>query len=80
MNAKTARKLRQIAMAMAVGAEQKNGTKIEQVSYVTKTKAPEGALHPGTIYVSSNTWKGAYKALKKGVRTGKISNTALGIL
>ena len=77
MNAKTARKLRQIAMAMAVGAEQQNGTKIERVSYVTKTKAPEGALHPGTIYVAANSWKGAYKALKKGVRTGKINSTAV---
>lgn len=79
MNAKTVKKLRQIAMAMVVGAEQQ-GNKIERVSYVTKEKAPEGALHPGTIYVSSNSWKGVYKVLKKGVRTGKINNAALGMM
>lgn len=79
MNSRTAKKLRKIAYAMVVGAEQQ-GNKIERVSYVTKTKAPEGALHPGTIYVASNSWKGAYKALKKGVRTGKINTAALGLL
>jgi hypothetical protein len=72
MNAKTAKKLRNIAMAMVVGAEQQ-GNQIERVTYVTKAKAPEGALHPGTIYVASNTFKGAYKALKKGVRNGTIN-------
>ena len=78
MNAKTAKKLRQIAMGMVVAAEQQQqGSNIERVSYVTKEKAPEGALHPGTIYVASNSWKGAYKALKKGVRTGKINNTGV---
>ena len=76
MNAKTARKLRNIAMAMVVGAEQQ-GNKIERVTYVTKTKAPEGALHPGTIYVASNTFKGAYKALKKGVRNGTINDSVV---
>ena len=80
MNAKTAKKLRQIAMGMVVAAEQQQGNNIERVSYVTKEKAPEGALHPGTIYGASNSWKGAYKALKKGVRTGKINNASLGVL
>lgn len=78
VNAKLAKKLRKIALGMVVAAEQK-GTEIEKVSYVTKTKANPEALHPGTIYVASNTWKGAYKALKKGVRNGKISGAAVGV-
>lgn len=75
MNAKTAKRLRKIALGMVVAAEQKNGKAIERVTYVTKTKAAEGS-HPGTIFVASNTFKGAYKALKKGVRTGKIDQRA----
>lgn len=78
MNAKTAKKLRKIAMGMVVAAEQKNGKPIEKVSYVVRSGAKARADgHPGTIYVAQNTFKGAYKALKKGVRSGKITGTHL---
>jgi hypothetical protein len=78
MNAKTAKKLRKIAMGMVVAAEQKNGKPIEKTGYVVKSGAkPRADGHPGTIYVASNTFKGAYKALKKAVRTGKISTSTL---
>lgn len=78
MNAKTAKKLRKIALGMVVAAEQKNGSPIEKVSYVVKSGGkPRADGHPGTIYVAQNTFKGAYKALKKGVRTGKITNAQL---
>ncbi len=77
MNAKTAKKLRKIALGMVVAAEQQKGEKIDKVSYVTKTKPAEGALHPGTIFVAQNTFKGAYKALKKGVRNGTIGGRQL---
>lgn len=60
MNSKTAKKLRKIAMGMVVAAEEKKGTSIEKVAYVQDTK--------GTVTVAKNSWKGAYKALKNGLR------------
>lgn len=72
MNQKTAKKLRKIALGMVVAAEQQKGEKIEKVSYVINKK--------GTIMVAQNTWKGAYKALKKGVRTGQIDGRSFAAL
>lgn len=76
MNQKTAKRLRKIAMGMVVAAEQKNGKPIEKVGYVVKTGKQRADQHPGTILVAANTWKGAYKALKKGVRSGKMNLAA----
>ena len=61
MNSKTARKLRKIALGMVAAAEEKSGKKIEKTGYVIDKR--------GTISVASNTWKGAYKALKAGLRS-----------
>lgn len=60
MNAKTARKLRKIAAGMVVAAEQQGQT-IDKVAH---------KIHPrtGNIMVSEKSWKGAYKALKKGLQ------------
>ena len=72
MNEKTAKRLRKIAMGMVVAAEEK-GQKIEKVGYVQDTKT-------GQIRVAKRTWKGAYKALKNGIRKahlGKAWNAAL---
>lgn len=66
MNAKSAKRLRRIALGMAAAAEQA-GKPIEKVSYVVKELRADGE-HPGTIFVKADTFKGAYKALKKGVR------------
>ncbi len=63
MNAKTAKKLRKIAMGLLVAAEQQSGTKIKHAAY-------EGS---DTQRVSTNTYKGAYKSLKKGIRGGTIT-------
>lgn len=63
MNAKTAKKLRKITLGMVVAAEQQSGKPIEQVAYKTVN---------GRLVVAANTGKGAYKALKKGVRNGTI--------
>jgi len=60
MNAKIAKKLRKIALGMVVAAEQ-NGKKIEKVVYLQDGKT-------GQIRVSQQSWKGAYKALKKGLK------------
>lgn len=64
MNSKTAKKLRKIALGLVVTAEQQSGTKIQNSAYKTTGN---------TLEVSTNTYKGAYKALKKGVRTGNIT-------
>jgi iron-sulfur cluster repair protein YtfE (RIC family) len=58
MNGKTAKRLRKITTGMVVAAEER-GKHIAQVSLMTDKK--------GTVSVAKNTWKGAYKALKKGV-------------
>jgi len=77
MNHKTAKKLRRIALGLAADVEAQ-GKKIEREAYVIKNPTTaKDAPHPGTIYVKSDTWKGAYKALKKGVRTGKINERTL---
>jgi len=71
MNAKTAKKLRKIAFGMVVAAEQRSAEQalkkdgaapkpIARVSYVIN--------RAGTVSVAQNTWKGAYKALKKGLK------------
>lgn len=66
MNTKLAKKLRKIAMGMVAAAEEQ-GTAIEKVSYMIN-KA-------GTITVAKNTWKGAYKALKKGMRNAPLDKS-----
>ena len=71
MNAKTAKKLRKIALGMVVAAEEKSGKTIARASYVINKQ--------GTISVASNSFKGAYKALKKGVKTGTIGARSLSI-
>jgi hypothetical protein len=65
MNSKLVKKLRRIARAMVVAAEQQDPTKkIERVAYTQDRN--------GTIHVAKNCWKGAYKALKKGLRSAQI--------
>jgi hypothetical protein len=61
MNAKTAKRLRKIALGMCVAAEEKTGKPIAKVGYEQNTKT-------GNIRVSASTWKGAYKALKRGLK------------
>ncbi len=63
MNAKNAKKLRKIALGLAVAAEQKSGKQINKVSYTTNGT---------TVEVAAGTHKGAYKALKKGFKNGVI--------
>lgn len=63
MNAKNAKKLRKIALGLAVAAEQKSGKQINKVSYTTNGT---------TVEVEAGTCKGAYKALKKGFKSGVI--------
>lgn len=70
MNAKTAKKLRRIALGMAVAAEQKNGKPVEKVSYKLNQRT-------GNISVDASSYKGAYKALKNGVNSGIIDNIKL---
>jgi hypothetical protein len=66
MNAKLVKKLRRIALGMVVAAEAQDKTKkIERVAYVTARN--------GQIEVARNSWKGAYKALKKGLRSVNLS-------
>lgn len=60
MNARLAKKLRKIALGMVAAAEEKTGKQIEKVSYLINDA--------GTVTVAKNSWKGAYKALKNGVR------------
>ncbi len=68
MNAKTAKKLRKIAVGMVVAAETQDPTKkIERVSYLIHNKT-------GVVTVAKNTWKGAYKALKKGLRNASAGS------
>ena len=59
MNQKTAKKLRQIAFGMVVAA-QEQGKEIAKVAH--------GYNKRGELRVKQDTWKGAYKALKKGLR------------
>jgi ribosomal protein L4 len=70
MNAKTAKKLRKIALGMVVAAEEKSGKTIAKASHVVNKQ--------GTISVAANSCKGAYKALKKGVKAGGITGRSLG--
>lgn len=58
MNAKMAKRLRKVAAGMVVAAEEK-GKQIQKEAHT--------ADRAGTVSVAKNTWKGAYKALKKGV-------------
>lgn len=60
MNARLSKKLRKIALGMVAAAEEKNQKPIAKDGYVIDSK--------GTIRVAANTWKGAYKALKNGIR------------
>lgn len=65
MNQKTAKRLRKIAYGMVLTAEQsKPDTKISRVAY-------KRAKNSATITVAPNTWKGAYKALKKAVKNNE---------
>jgi hypothetical protein len=59
MNAKTAKKLRKIALGMAVAAEQ-SGTTVQPVKYITS--------RTGVTTVPKNTLRGAYKSLKDGLQ------------
>ncbi len=66
MSQKAAKRLRKIAIGMVVAAEQNQpGLQIKRESYQITKK--------GTISVAKNTWKGAYKGLKKAVKTGKVT-------
>lgn len=65
MNEKTAKRLRKIALGMVVAAEEK-GQKIERVAYMQDTRT-------GQIRVAKKTWKGAYKALKAGLRKAHMA-------
>lgn len=68
MNSKLAKRLRSIALGMSASADdhkRKEGLKLTaQVAYKTD--------RDGTITVAANSWKGAYKALKKAAKTGKL--------
>lgn len=64
MSQKAAKRLRKIAIGMVVAAEQSQpGLQIKREAYQTTKQ--------GTISVTKNTWKGAYKSLKKAIKTGK---------
>lgn len=64
MNEKTAKRLRHIATGMVVAAEQQ-GKKIDKVVYLQDKKT-------GQIRVAQQCWKGAYKALKNGIRKAHL--------
>ena len=65
MNEKTAKRLRKIAIGMVVAAEQEKKEPIKKVAYVQDRKTSQ-------IRVAGATWKGAYKALKRGFKTGML--------
>lgn len=70
MNLKTAKRLRRIATAMAVGAEQK-GQQIPRARYY---------IQNGSVILDTKSWKGMYRALKKGLRGRKVPrNQPLGM-
>jgi hypothetical protein len=58
---RTAKRLRSIARGMVVAAEEKTGNPIPKVAYTADKKT-------GQIRVAQGCWKGAYKALKKGLK------------
>lgn len=71
MNQKAARRLRKIAMGMLVAAQQsKPDTTIKKVAHTQDAKT-------GQIRVAQNTWKGAYKALKRAYKTGQLPKNAV---
>lgn len=57
MNAKLSKKLRKIALGLAVAAEEQ-GVTVKQTEHLVDRS--------GTITVAKNTLKGAYRSLKKG--------------
>lgn len=71
MNQKTAKRLRKIALGMVVAAEQsKPDTPIKKVAYRQDQRT-------GQVRVAQNTWKGAYKALKRAFKTGQLPKNAV---
>lgn len=71
MNQKTAKRLRKIALGMVVAAEQsKPDLTIEKVAYTQDRKT-------GQVRVRQNTFKGAYKALKRAFKTGSLPQNAV---
>jgi hypothetical protein len=66
LNQKTAKRLRKIAMGMVVAAQQsKPDTPIKKVAHTQDRKT-------GQVRVAQNTWKGAYKALKRAFKSGQL--------
>lgn len=70
MNQKTAKRLRKIALGMVVAAEQsKPDVKIQRVAYTQDQRT-------GQIRIKQNTWKSAYRALKRAFKSGSLPRNA----
>lgn len=68
MNSKLAKRLRSIALGLTVAADDHKRKEGQSLT----TKIAYKVDRHGSVIVAPNSWKGAYKALKRAAKTGKL--------